>query len=47
MTIIELLEDYLTGNKLIDMVIIAMMFQIFNIFYSLFFDAIFSIFKKN
>ena len=47
MTIIEILEEYLTGNKLIDMVIIAMMFQIFNIFYSMLFDAVFSIFKKN
>ena len=47
MTIIGILEDYLTGNKLIDMVIIAILFQIFNIFYNMLFETIMSIFKRN
>ena len=47
MNIIEILEDYLTGEPLQDAVIIAILFTIFWTFYNVIFEIVFGIFKKN
>lgn len=47
MNIVEILEDYLTGEPMKDAVIIGILFTIFWSFYNVIFEAVFSIFKKN
>ena len=47
MSIIEILEDNLTGEPLKDAMIIGILFTIFWTFYNVIFEAVFSIFKKN
>ena len=47
MSIIEILEDNLTGDPLKDAMIIGILFTIFWSFYNVIFESVFSIFKKN
>lgn len=46
MDIMFLLEDYLTGEPLKDAIILGILFTILWTFYNVFFEAVFSIFKK-
>ena len=46
MSIIEILEDNLTGNPLEDAIIIGILFVLFWSFYNVLFESVFSIFKK-
>lgn len=46
MSIIEILEDNLTGDPLKDTIIIGILFTIFWSFYNVLFESVFSIFKK-
>ena len=46
MSVIEILEDNLTGNPLEDTIIIGILFVIFWSFYNVLFESVFSIFKK-
>lgn len=47
MTIIDLLQNELTGEPIKDAIIIGILFTIFWSFYNVIFEAVFSIFKKN
>ena len=46
MSIVEILEDNLTGDPLKDSIIIGILFVLFWSFYNVLFEAVFSIFKK-
>lgn len=45
--LITIIEKYLTGNPLIDSILIGILFVIFHDMYSLLFSAVFSWFKKS
>lgn len=45
-TIISLFENNLTGNNILDAIIIAIMFTIFRDFYLMLFSAMFEPFKR-
>lgn len=45
-SIVTILEDILTGDPLKDTIIIGICFTIFRDFYTMFFGAMFSIFKR-
>ena len=46
MTIIDLLQNELTGEPIKDAIIIGILFTVFWSFYNVIFEAVFSIFKK-
>ena len=46
MNITDILQDFFTGNPLIDSMIVGIMFTIFITFYSCLFSAVLSMFKK-
>lgn len=46
MNITEILQDFFTGDPLIDSMIVGIMFTIFITFYGCLFSAMFSFFKK-
>lgn len=46
MSIIEILEDNLTGEPIKDAMIIGILFVVFWSFYNVLFESVFSIFKK-
>ena len=46
MTVVEILEDNLTGEPLKDAIIIGVLFVVFWSFYNVIFESVFSIFKK-
>lgn len=47
MSIIETIEENLTGEPLVDSILIGIMFIMFWSFYNVIFESIFSIFRKN
>ena len=46
MNVTEILQDFFTGNPLIDSMIVGIMFTVFITFYGCLFSAVFSMFKK-
>lgn len=45
-TLMDIIHDYMTGDPLIDSVLIGILFVIFNAAYTLLFTAVFSWFHK-
>lgn len=47
MNISEIVSDFLTGDPVVDSIVIGVLFSCFFSFYDILFSAISSIFKKN
>lgn len=44
--LVTIIQSYLTGNSLVDSILIGILFIIFRDFYSILFQGIFSFFRK-